>query len=95
VQDEAARQVVAAANGLQTSLAAYNAAQALTQAAQTSYNAAVDAYRSGFGSITAVALAETQLLQARQAETDGYSAALSAAATLAFTTGAVGAVAAE
>jgi outer membrane protein len=95
VQDEAARQVVAAANGLQTSLAAYNAAQALTQAAQTSYNAAFDAYRNGFGSITAVALAETQLLQARQAETDGYSAALSAAATLAFTTGAVGAVAAE
>lgn len=90
-QDEAARQVVTAADGLQTSLAAYNAAQALAKAAQTSYDAAFASYRNGIGSVTAATLAQTQLLQAQQAETDDYSAALSAAATLAFTTGALGA----
>ncbi len=90
-QDEAAREVVSAANGLRTSLAAYSAAEALAGAAQTSFDAAFDSYRNGVGSVTAAILAETQLLQARQAVTDGYSIALSAAATLAFTTGALGA----
>lgn len=89
-RDEAARQIVAAANGVQTSLAAYAAAQSLAAAAQTSYEADYAAYRNGVGSVTAAALAETQLLQARDAATDAYSNALSAAATLAFATGALG-----
>jgi len=89
-RDEAARQVVSAANEVRTSLAAYSAAQTLAAAAQTSYDAALAAYRNGVGSATAAMLGETQLLQARQAATDAYSAALSAAATFAFTTGALG-----
>lgn len=90
-QDEAARQVVAAANGVRTSIAAYSAAEALATAALTNYNASFTAYRTGVGSVTAATLAETQLLQAQQEVTDAYSTAMSAAATLAFTTGALGA----
>ena len=90
-RDEATRQVVGAENALQTSLAAYSASRALAAAAQTSYAAAFSAYQKGVGSITDATLAETQLLQAQNAATDAYSAVLSAAATLAFTTGALGA----
>jgi outer membrane protein len=90
-RDEAARQVVGAENALQTSLAAYSASQALAAAARTSYDAAFSAYQKGVGSIVDATLAETQLLQAQDTATDAYSAVLSAAAALAFTTGALGA----
>ena len=91
VRDEAVRQIVLADNALHTSLAAYSAAEALTSAAQTTFDAALAAYRNGVGPITDVTMAETQLLQARNASTDAYSTALSAAATLALATGALGA----
>jgi outer membrane protein TolC len=91
VREEAVRQIVAAQNTLETSLAAHDASIALAQAAQTSFDAAFDAYRHGVGSITAVTLAQTQLLQAQAASNDAHSAALAAAATLAFATGALGA----
>ena len=91
VRDEAARQVVAAQNALDTSLATNDAASALRAAAQTGYDAAFDAYRHGVGTITALTAAATQLLQARDAAADAHSGALSAAATLAFATGALGA----
>ncbi|MGO9817540.1 MAG: TolC family protein, partial [Acidocella sp.] len=71
--------------------AAYSAAQALEAAAQTTFDAALTAYRSGVGSITDLTVAESQLSQAQDAATDAYSAALSAAATLALSTGALGA----
>jgi outer membrane protein TolC len=90
-RDETIREVVGAENALQTSLAAYSASEALAGAAQTSYDAAFSAYQKGVGSITDATLSETQLLQAQNAATDAYSAVLSAAATLAFTTGALGA----
>jgi outer membrane protein TolC len=90
-RDAATRQVVGAENALQTSLAAYSASQSLVSAAKTTYDAALTAYQNGVGSITDATLAETQRLQAQNAATDAYSAALSAAATLAFTTGALGA----
>jgi outer membrane protein len=89
-RNEATRQVVGAGNAVQTSLAAVSASQALVSAAQTTYDAALAAYQNGVGSITDATLAETQLLQAQNTATDAYSAALSAAATLAFTTGALG-----
>ena len=90
VQEEAVRQIAFANNTLHTSLAAYSASQALAAAAQTTFDAALAAYRNGEGSITALTLAESQLLQANDAKTDAYSAALSAAATLALATGALG-----
>ncbi|MEW6438685.1 MAG: TolC family protein [Pseudomonadota bacterium] len=89
-RDEAVRQIVLADNALHTSLAAYSASVQLTAAAQTSFDAALAAYRNGVGSITDATLAETQLLQARNARSDAYSTALSAAATLALAAGALG-----
>jgi outer membrane protein len=90
-RDEAVRQIVLANNALRTSLSAYNAATAVASAAKTTFEAALAAYRSGVGSITDATMAETQLLQARNASTDAYSTALSAAAALALATGSLGA----
>ena len=89
-RDDAVRQIVAADNGLRTALAAHDAAQALVQAAQTTFDAALGAYRHGVGSITDVTVAESQLLLARNAQSDAHSAALTAAATLALATGELG-----
>lgn len=90
-RDEAVRQIVLANNALRTSLSAYTAATAVASAAKTTFDAALAAYRSGVGSITDATMAETQLLQARNASTDAYSTALSAAAALALATGSLGA----
>ena len=90
VRDEAVRQIVLADNALRTSLSAYSASQTLETAAQTTFDSALTAYRNGVGSITELTLAETQLLQARNASTEAYSTALSAAATLALSTGTLG-----
>lgn len=92
VRQDAVRQVAVADNALRTSLSAHAASRVLTEAAQTTFDAALASYRSGTGSITDVILAQTQLLQARNASTDAYSTALSAAATLALSTGALGEV---
>lgn len=90
VMNEAARQIVVARNTLKTSLSAYSASTSLVAAAQTTFSAALTAYRNGVGSITDVALAERQLLVAKNAETDAYSTALSTAATLALAAGVLG-----
>jgi outer membrane protein TolC len=89
-REEAVRQIVVAENGLRTSLSAYNAATSLTAAAETTFEASLTAYRNGVGSITDATVAESQLLQAKNASTDAYSATLSAAATLALAVGALG-----
>jgi outer membrane protein len=91
VQQEAVRQIVLADNALRTSLSTYTASQTLEAATQTTFDSALAAYRNGVGSITDLTLAETQLLQAKDAATDAYSTALSAAATLALAAGALGA----
>jgi outer membrane protein TolC len=90
VRDNAVRQIVLADNALRTSLSAHSASEALRSAAQTTFDATLAAYRSGVGTITDLTMAETQLLQARNATIDSYSTALSAAATLALATGALG-----
>ena len=90
IRNEAARQIVVAGNTLKTSISAYTAATTLTDAAQTTFNAALAAYRNGVGSITDVTTAERQLLAARNAATDAYSTALTAAASLALAAGTLG-----
>ena len=91
VRDEATRQIVSAGNTAKSSLSAFEAAHSLVAATQTTYDAALAAYKHGVGSITVVTTTQTQLLRARYAETDAYSNALSAAATLALAGGALGA----
>lgn len=89
-RNDAVRQLVVADNALRTSLSAYSASNALAAAAQTTFESALASYRNRVGSITDVNIAQNQLLQARNASTDAYSTALSAAATLALATGALG-----
>jgi outer membrane protein len=90
IRDEAVRQIVIARNTLKTSLSSYSAATALAAAAQTTFSAALAAYRHDVGSITDVTTSERQLLAAKNAATDAYSSALTAAATLALAAGALG-----
>lgn len=85
---QAIRQIVVANATLTTSISSYEAAKALVAASETTYAAALASYRSGVGDIVAVSLAQTRLLQARNAQT--YSASLSAAALLALATGSLG-----
>jgi outer membrane protein TolC len=86
---EAARQIVKADNALKTSLTTYEASQQLAAAAATTFDAALTAYRSGFGSVTEMTLAQSGLLDAQVSAIDAYHAALISAASLAFATGAV------
>ncbi len=91
VRDEATREVVAAGNNLKTSLAALDASEALASASQVTFDAALEAYHHGVGSITDVTRAETALLEAQNISSDAYSAALTSAATLALSAGTLGA----
>jgi outer membrane protein len=90
IRDEATREIVSAANRVRTSLSALDAAAALASAAQTTFDATLDAYRNGVGSITDATRAESLLLEAQNASTDANSAALSSAATLALAAGTLG-----
>jgi outer membrane protein len=90
VRLNAMREIVSARNALQTSLAANDAAAVLKSTAQTSYDAAFDSYKQGIGTVTAVVEAETHLFNAELAEDNAYTSALSAAVSLAFTTGNLG-----
>ena len=95
IRNEAIRQIIVARNTLQTSLSAFSASTALAAAAQTTFNAALAAYRDGVESISDVTTAERQLFEAKNAATDAYSTALSAAATLALSTGTLGSAPSE
>jgi outer membrane protein TolC len=86
-QEEAVREMVVASNTLRSALASYRAASKLTDAASVTYDAALDAYRNGLGTVTAATAADSGLLDARQARTDAHAASLIAAANLAFVLG--------
>jgi outer membrane protein len=90
VRDEATSQILSAGDNVTTSLSALDAAEVLTSAAQTTFDAALAAYRSGVGLITDVTQAQGALLAARDASTSAYSAALSSAAALALAAGMLG-----
>ena len=89
-RDEAIREIAGANNALRTALSSYEASRVLVDAAKTTYDAAFGAYRNGVGTITAVAVAQAELLAADNASSDAYSASLSAAATLALAAGTLG-----
>ena len=91
VRLNAVREIVSAQISLRTSLAANDAASVSRTTAQTSYDAALDSYKQGVGTVTAAVEAETHLFEADLAEADAYTSALSAAAMLAYVTGQLGA----
>lgn len=88
-QTLAVTEIVAASNALRTALESYKAASALASAAATTYDAALEAYRNGVGTVTALTAADSGLLDAKQAQADAHAAALIGAANLAFVVGAM------
>ena len=91
VRLNAVREIVSAQISLRTSLAANDAASVSRTTAQTSYDAALDSYKQGVGTVTVAVEAETHLFEADLAEADAYTSALSAAVMLAYVTGQLGA----
>jgi outer membrane protein len=90
VRDTAAQQVVNAYNGLITSLAEYAAANTLSAAAHTAYDAALRSYRQGVGTYTDLATEENAVVQAETQVEDARASAHTAAAALAFAMGTIG-----
>ncbi len=87
-RDQAVQQVNDAYDALRTSFAEYAAAVTLTQAARTAYDAALDAYRQGVGTYTDLVSDETALDRAQSELEDAHANVFTAAAGLAFATGA-------
>ncbi|MBN9332987.1 TolC family protein [Devosia sp.] len=87
LQSVAAQEIVVAYDVLRTSLSANSAAAALVNAAQTNYEAALDYYKNGLGTLADVSVAQTGLLKAQYAQAQARSDAFVAAARLAFATG--------
>jgi outer membrane protein len=86
-RDAVAQQVVRAYDGLLTNLAEYEAAEALLQAAHTSYDAALSSYQHGVGTYTELASEENAVADADRQLEDAHAGAHSAAAALAFAVG--------
>lgn len=80
---------VFAAATLHAGCAEYQAARVITQAQQRAYDAALDAYRHGVDTHTDLANSETALIQARSVKEDAHATVFTAAAALAFSTGAI------
>ena len=89
VQNAAVTEIVAASNALRTALESHRAASALASAASITNDAALAAYRNGVGTVTAASVADSGLLDARQAQAEARAAALTGAANLAFVVGAM------
>jgi outer membrane protein len=88
-RDSASQQVVRAYNGLLTSLAEYDAATVLNQAAHTAYEAALRSYRQGVGTYTDLATEENAVVQGDTQVEDARANAHTAAAALALSMGAI------
>jgi outer membrane protein len=88
-RDVASQQVVRAYNGVLTSLAEYDAATTLSQAAHTAYDAALRSYRQGVGTYTDLATEENAVVQGDTQVEDARADAHTAAAALALSMGAV------
>ena len=88
-RDSASQQVVRAYNALSTSLAEYDAATALSQAAHTAYEAALRSYRQGVGTYTDLSTEENAVVQGDTQVEDARANAHTAAAALALSMGAI------
>jgi outer membrane protein len=88
-RDSASQQVVRAYNELLTSLAEFDAASVLSQAAHTAYEAALRSYRQGVGTYTDLATEENAVVQGDTQVEDARADAHTAAAALALSMGAI------
>ncbi len=87
VQNAAVAEIIAAHNALRTAHEAYHAATELVAAASITYEAAIAAYRNDIGTIDAITVADTALLDARQVQGDAHVATLISSVNLAFIMG--------
>lgn len=86
-QNDALREMHFAVNALRSALEAYEASTELVKAATLTQQAATEAYEVGVGSMMLATEATNGLLDATQAQSVAYSAALIASANLAFMMG--------
>ncbi len=91
VRLDAVADVIGAGTRLRTAVEAVKAAQAWGDAADLAYDAALAAYQHGVGTLTELAGADSQRLQARMAAVDADSAARIASVAFAFACGSLGA----
>lgn len=87
IQEDAVREIVVAADTLRSALEADKAASELVETAFITFDAALDSWRNGVGTITFANEASNGLLYAKQMSSDAHAAALIAAANLAFVMG--------
>jgi outer membrane protein len=92
IRIEAVREVVTTQNTLKTSIEANRASAVLVDVSQTAYDAALDAYKHGLGTVSAVLTAQTAQLQAQLSLDESESAVHTAAVTFAFARGRLGSV---
>lgn len=86
-QELAVREIVVAADTLSSALESNRAALKLVKTSFIAYDAALESYRNGVGTITVANEAANGLLNAQQMSTDAHAASLVAAANLAFVMG--------
>jgi outer membrane protein TolC len=86
-RDKVVRDVVKAYDDLKLALRKREAAVSLLLAAEDSYGAAVDSYRSGIATFLDVSSAQAGLTRARVADAQTHAEVLATAAALAFSTG--------
>ena len=86
-RDKVVRDVIKAYDDFKLALRKREAAASLLLAAENSYGAAVDSYRSGIATFLDVSSAQAGLTRARIADAQTHAEVLSAAAALAFSTG--------
>jgi len=87
LRSTALSEMVTASNVLDNALASYHAAQAWVETTAFTYNAALETYKEGLGTVTVATEAATLLLEARGALVDAHAASLTAAAALALALG--------
>ena len=86
-QELAVREIVVAADTLRSALESNQAALNLVKTSCITYDAALESYRNGVGTITVANEAANGLLNAQQMSSDAHAASLVAAANLAFVMG--------
>ncbi len=86
-QDEAIRQVARAYDMVKCAFAEYPSALALVAASDIAYDSTVDSYRQGVGTFTEAVTAMSEQTFAQYVLAHAYATLLTAAATLAFSTG--------
>lgn len=87
IKSDSMREVVVITNTLESALASYEAATSLVKTSAITYDATLDAYQNGVGTVTAVTEGATALLIAKSARADAHAAALVSATSLAFALG--------